>query len=394
MFARDRRHPSACGFFLSRLDDASRGRALRVLAVAKPFTFAQDPRGAELRRRLSGTSGLSEKGISYVIENQLETSATPPEIDALLAQTGRAPRCHVVLSANVCTAALRAIALAVATSPIVFVRPSSRDPVLAEMLVDALQKDREFVETHGGSIELCPLVSPAPFDELHLYGSDEAIEAITRDLPDGVIVRAHGTGFGVAVIAGEEDVDLAASQLREDIIAFDQRGCLSPRVVLVEGDGERAEAVAFRLDKELAEAERFFPRGPLDDATARDVALYGASMEAVGLFLSRPAYAIGVDPSPRALLLPPAVRVVHLAAARAEDASRLLAPWLEYVTTVGRTSRNQSALIRAVLSLVPKARRAELGFMQRPPLDGPVDLRTSRVVTPLVGALARRRLSS
>jgi hypothetical protein len=213
-------------------------------------------------------------------------------------------------------------------------------------------------------------------------------------LPEGVIVRAHGTGFGIAVIPKDTLVDVAAMQLREDVVAFDQRGCLSPRITLVEGDGDRAEAIAFVLDKELASAESSIPRGPIDEATARDLSLYGASMEAVGLFLSRPAYAIGVDPSPRALLLPPAARVVHLAAARAEDAARLLEPWLEYVTTVGIKPQDQSPLTEAVLSLLPNARRAELGSMQRPPLDGPVDLRTSRALTPLVGALSRRRLSS
>ena len=86
-----------------------------------------------------------------------------------------------------------------------------------------------------------------------------------------------------------------------------------------------------------------------------------------------PQHVVGLDPSPRALLLPPAARVVHVVPARVTDASRLLAPWSRLVTTAGEAGAG--ALLDAALALAPEARPATLGRMQRPPLDGPVDRR-------------------
>jgi hypothetical protein len=63
--------------------------------------------------------------------------------------------------------------------------------------------------------------------------------------------------------------------------------------------------------------------------------------------------------------------------ATAGDAARLLAPWRERVAALGGVERTSAAgaLALAVGSLLPDARRSALGRMQRPPLDGPVDLR-------------------
>jgi hypothetical protein len=51
----------------------------------------------------------------------------------------------------------------------------------------------------------------------------------------------------------------------------------------------------------------------------------------------------------------------------------LLGPWAPFLTIVGADADGD--LARAVRALAPRARKAPLGEMQRPPLDGPVDLR-------------------
>jgi hypothetical protein len=370
---------------LNAADASTRGRVERVIAAGRRIQDPKDPLGEEARARLSGTTGLSREGIDLALCRHLETQPTDAEIDALLARTGRAARCHVVLSANVCTAPLRAFALAVATSPRVHVRPSRRDPVVAELLARFLQEDELFRHTLEGTIELVDAITPAAGEELHVYGSDASIAAITRGLPPGVVVRGHGTGFGIAVVGFDVSLEGAGEAVASDVVPFDQRGCLSPRLVLVEGLSERAEALARELDESLERAAKRVPRGPLDAATAAEIALYGASMEAVGSFLARPSHAIGVDPFPRAFVLPPAARVVHVVAAQAEDVPRLLDPWVEFLTTVGAHPQHDGPLTRAVHARAPYARRSVLGSMQRPPLDGPVDLRPSRAPEPRAG---------
>jgi hypothetical protein len=51
----------------------------------------------------------------------------------------------------------------------------------------------------------------------------------------------------------------------------------------------------------------------------------------------------------------------------------LLGPWSRAITAIG--AAGAGPLVDAVLALLPGARRSPLGVMQRPPLDGPVDLR-------------------
>lgn len=369
-------------------DDAARDRVLRVLAAGRRVADEADPLGQTARRWLLETSGLSPEGIALVLAEHLETQPTEAEIDALVAATGEAPRCHVVLSANVPTGALRAMALGVATSREVFVRPSRRDPVLAELLVEALCADEAFSRAQGGSIVLVEQVAPAPGDELHVYGSDQTVRALEEASPAGVVIRGHGSGLGIAVVGASVDLGQAALALARDVVPFDQRGCLSPRMVLVEGDSERAEAFGEALAFALSEAGERVPRGPLDARTEGEISLYCASMEALGTFYVGTDCAVGVDPAPRALPLPPAARVVHVAAACSEDALRLLARWAALVTSVGVD--DDGALSRAVLSVVPWARRAQLGRMQRPPLDGPVDRRPQSGPRPRAAAASGR----
>jgi hypothetical protein len=141
---------------------------------------------------------------------------------------------------------------------------------------------------------------------------------------------------------------------------------------LVEGDAARAVAFGQALHEELLASP--IPRGELDAGARGELALYRASLESVGHFWEGPHHAVGVDPAPRALLLPPAARVVHIAPASAETAPGLIEPWARYLTAVG--ADDNSEVVGAIRACAPNARLSRLGAMQRPPLDGPVDRRS------------------
>jgi hypothetical protein len=356
-----------------------RRRIERLIELGRRLADASDPLGLEARARLAVTSGLSPEGIELALTRHLETHPTEAEIEALLgprevATEGAPSRCHIVIAANVCTSALRAIAVGLAAAPDVRVRPSSRDPALAEILVRELERDERF-RSAGGSIALAPDVAQAAAgDELHVYGSDQTIEALRAAAAPGLVVRGHGTGFGLAVVGEESDVRDAARALAADVIPFDQRGCLSPRIALVEGAPDRAAALWEALHEALGRAA--IPRGPLAEDTLAEIAMYRTSMEAIGAFREGPWHAVGLDPSPRALLLPPAARVVHVAAADAAGVAALLEPLSPFIAAIGASSE-RGALARAASSKAPGARLSRLGAMQTPPLDGPVDLRSN-----------------
>jgi hypothetical protein len=345
-------------------------RVREILAAARRVVDANDPLGREARRLLPAATGLSLAGVELGLARHVETDASPAELDRLVARAPDAPRVHVVLSANVFVGAVRALALAVASSPAVFVRPSSREAVMAPLLARAL------VESPAEArVEIREAIEPTPGDVVHVYGRRETIDLLRRQVPPSVRIVGHGPGFGIALVdAGVEPLDRTAERLSWDVVAFDQRGCLSPKAALVRGSQHDVEAFAASLAGELERRQGEIPRGSLSDDERRESALYRQTSLLVGQCHIGGSFAVGVDASPRALALPPSGRHVHVArVATADDALALLAPFRDALTCVGHGA--ETSLLSSIVAFARGARTLALGRMQSPPLDGPVDLR-------------------
>lgn len=336
---------------------AARVRAL--VGVAADLAARPDPR---LERRLVESTGLSPEGVRFGIERCLEREVRPDELARLLAAVRPAAAVAVVLSANVFTASLRALCLACAASPRVYVRPSRREPHFAAALVERLgAPDVTLVES---------LSDAAGASVVHAYGRDESLRAILRER--GLPLWAHGAGLGVAVVSREAPLEPAALALAEDLVAFDQRGCLSPRIALSIGEPARARDLAAALAAALASWETHVPAGALSAAEraerlrARDTALL------VGEVHECPAGALvavpELDGGAPLLLFPPGRNLSVVAVRDPSEAHARVASLGRAVVTLGASDLGMA---RAVAP--PWARVAELGRMQRPPLDGPVD---------------------
>ncbi len=351
-------------------------RVCAVLAAARRLADPGDPLGQQARARLPATSGLTAPGVELALRSHLETAARDEQLTALLATCGTATTCHVLLSANVCTAPLRALACAVATAPTVALRPSRRDPVVAELLVEALEQSPDF----AGQVRLVNSLSPTAGDELHLYGSNETLAAIIPTVPAGTQLRAHGTGLGIALLERSGSVTRAARQLTEDVIVFDGQGCLTPRFALVVGDAARAKGYALALAERLAERGRAIPRGPLDATDEADLTRYRTLCESLGRVLEGEHHTVGIDPEPTGLVLPPALRGIHVVPVSNQTVTPLLSPWAPLVTAIGLAG--EGSVSKRVVAQCPAARVSPLGMMQKPPLDGPVDLRTAVLTQP------------
>lgn len=345
---------------------AQLARVRRVLSANRRLADPTDALGAEARERLPEITHLSPRGVSLALEHHLEVVATDDDLAALVASVAEAPRVHVVLSANVFTASSRALALALASSPRVVVRPSRREPVFAELLLRALD------DIPGeGELVLAEGIAPEAGDHVHAYGRDATLRTIQSTLPAGVSLWGHGTGLGVAAV-GEGDVGAAAEAVAADVVAFDQRGCLSPRIALVAGGEDAAVEFGRSLAAALKRYLQDVPLGEVDAAERASLRSYVQTIAVVGRTFGEPGALVGVDLSPRALLIADAPRCVHVVhVRRAEDASALLAPIAAKVAALGGTG----SLADSLSVVVPLARRSALGAMQRPPLDGPVDRR-------------------
>jgi hypothetical protein len=308
------------------------------------------------------STGLSPEGVELALTRSLELEATDGELASLVTVAGDAPSVAVILSANVFVGALRAIALARAASQRVIVRPSRRDPAFARALVEA---------TRDPAITIDETFDVASLDEgeIHVYGRDETIAEVRGSAR--VPVRGHGAGMGVAWISGTADLAAAARELSSDVVLFDQRGCLSPRIALVCGD--RADAFAEALHEELERLDATIPRGvvPTDERAAGD--RYVATMTYACRALVGRTHAVGVAPPGAPIVLPPPYRHVHVASCESSAAAKkLLEPLSRSIVAVGSDD------VSGARALSPEhARISPLGRMQRPPLDGPVDLRPS-----------------
>jgi acyl-CoA reductase-like NAD-dependent aldehyde dehydrogenase len=323
-------------------------------------------RGALVAAIIEST-GLSAEGVELGLTKHVEVDATGEELAALVARAGDVSRVAVVLSANVFVGALRAIAIARAASDDVVVRPSRRDPAFARALID---EANALGDTHlriAADLD----IGSVEDGEIHVYGRDETIAEMRKQARPAVRLRGHGSGMGVAWISATANLEEAARGLASDVVVFDQRGCLSPRIALVLGNEARASALADALHAELERLGVSVPRGavPADERAA--VGRYVATMTYACRALVGSEHAIGIAPPGAPLVLPPPYRTVHVAACpSAAEATKLLAPLAKGVVTLGTDDAASARL------LAPSwARLAALGMMQRPPLDGPVDLR-------------------
>ncbi len=330
---------------------------------------------ARLAPEIARTTGLSPAGVELGFES-LERGATEEELRTLVARAGDAPHVHVILSANVFVAPLRALMVARAAAPRVTVRPSSRDPVLVRALVETV---RALGDT-AVAVDADREVSSVTDGEIHAYGRGETLAAIQAAAR--VRVRAHGPGLGLAVVVAAADVpgrasaaaraplEAAAERLASDVVPFDQRGCLSPRIALVEGPPTRAAAFAALLHERLRDWGDRVPRGLLSRDENAEAARWIDAVTFAGECWTGRDHAVALAPAEGPPSVPPSGRhVLIVGAATLPEAFARIAPISPFVVAVGADD------LARVAPFAPNARVLSLGRMQHPPLDGPVDLR-------------------
>ncbi|MGD0527163.1 MAG: acyl-CoA reductase, partial [Polyangiaceae bacterium] len=288
-------------------------------------------RRAALAPAIAAASGLSEQGVELGFAS-FERDATEGELRALVTAAGDADRVHVVLSANVFVAPLRAIAVARAAARHVTVRPSPRDPSLTRAILEesAAAGDDALVEVGERD------VSSITAGEVHVYGRDATIAAVRARVRPGVVVRGHGAGMGVAVVSPGADLVAAADALALDVVAFDQRGCLSPRVALVLGSPGRAESFAEALHAALRATGEGTPRGTLSVDERADARRWRDASAFAGRLWDATDHAVALAPGAAPVSVAPVGRHVTVVPAATKDAAiAAMAPMARFVVSVG-----------------------------------------------------------
>lgn len=358
----------------ARIDAALRARArrpLRDVAAALAAAAVQWRNDPDLAAELPAVARLSPQMIAAVIP--LAAEALDGEAMLALVErelgAGAADRpapagpglvAHV-LASNVPALALPAIALGCLAGAAVVVKSGRGDPLSAPAFRRALAAiDPDLAATvvttywPGGERPNEDVVL-ARADVVVVTGGDAAIAALAARVRGRLI--AHGPRLSVAAVT---DGDAVAENVALDIALHDQRGCLSPHAVYVDGD---ARAFAGRLAAALDALGARLPVGPAsieERAAARaardDDDWAGAEVR------TGPGGTVAYDPRP--MFRPTGgrrtVRVhPHVPLAKALPAGRI-----ECVGVAGRVET--AALVRLGV-----ARVCPVGRMQRPPLSWP-----------------------
>jgi len=263
-------------------------------------------------RKLALERSPVETGYSRpVLEKGLEgffRQFTPENFHALLAQElgeagrldgfaagalARGPEFLVHIAAgNLPNPALMSLTLGLLTRSAQFMKCASGASFLPRLFAHSIYHADpklgaclEIAEWRGGNHELENELF-AHADCLTVTGNDETLATIRARLPAKVRFLGYGQrvsfGFVTREVLREEEIQKVISDAADDVIAWDQNGCLSPHVFYVEERGAvESDKFAERLAVELAQRETTEPRGKISVEAAAAIASRRAIYETI-----------------------------------------------------------------------------------------------------------------
>ncbi len=186
-----------------------------------------------------------------------------------------APEFQVHISAgNIPNPALTSIAFGLLTRSAQFVKCASGSTFLprlfAHSIYEADQKLGACLEIagwRGGNLDLENALF-AEADCVTATGGDETLDKIRKQLPLKTKFLGHGHRVSFGFVAGEvlygSRGEIIVAAAADDVVVWNQLGCLSPHVIYVQAGGEISpEHFAQLLAEELEQREQTEPRGEL-----------------------------------------------------------------------------------------------------------------------------------
>lgn len=358
------------------------------LASAAALLSGNSNLGREARDLLPESTGLSHAMVDWALRTTLDTV----ERDSLLAlaraafddgEVGAEPLSllSLVLAGNVFTAPTRAVVVPLLLGVPIVVKTSTKETHFASLLRRALcAVDGTLGEAlqvvcfaRGERGQEQALVERA--EAVGIYGGDDAVSAIVALVARKIPVVPHGHGVSVGFVGAKHTASIeVASRLALDVAAYDQRGCLSPSVVYVEGDQRDAEGFAASLSAELESIEQTLPRGPLPDAIASAQVQWRGLAMVDGVLRRGTTHSVAVRPPGLPRWSPGYRNVAVVPVETLEGAIASMDTFSQHLKCVGV---DDASIPRIEAAL--RARRTwqayatPFGTMQTPALDAPQD---------------------
>lgn len=364
----------------------------RVLAWIEGALAALDdatsPVGREARTTIADRSGLSREGAAWALDTTLavmRAGATATALDTMRRTHGdyrvTPVRTHaLVLAANVFTACLRPMVWSLLARVPVVVKVATRDEGLADLFAVALAAiDPELgasvaVLWPEGKSEAMFEALASRVDLVSAHGGDHAIAKMRAATPATTELVGHGHGLGAVVVlrdALSSQVQTLAAAIARDVAAYDQRGCLSPQLVLVERGGELSarDLASLLATHGLARLARSMPRGALPiEVGAQQLQWRGLASSLHELF-EGDGYATSFEGESAARPTPGYRNVAVHAFGAAEEVGARLARYGAHLKVVAVAGDAERVVLPPPLS----PRVCAVGEMQRPPLLAATD---------------------
>ncbi len=188
-----------------------------------------------------------------------------------------------IAAGNLPNPALMSLTLGLLTRSAQFMKCASGAALLPRLFAHSIYDlDRklgaclELAEWRGGNVDL-ETVLFAEADCVTATGSDETLLAIRARLPAKTRFLGYGQrvsfGYVSREVLHEETVAEIISRAADDVVAWDQNGCLSPHVIYVEERGAvESDQFAALLAAELMRREATEPRGKISVAESAKIA--------------------------------------------------------------------------------------------------------------------------
>jgi hypothetical protein len=272
-------------------------RAQRIAALAAALR-ARGP--GEWSAWLALSTGLSSAGLAAAWDVTFAPYDAPALLE-LLRSEGLDPRAHGdafwpqriahVLAGNVLPPTFAVLVRGWLLGAAQWLRPAAREPLFAAALAAWV---KEFAPDlaptfavlwwpHGAETEDLVL---AKAEVVTAHGDDASVAALqarTAAVAPGARFCGYGDRWSVALLSREALTRANAAGVARDVALFDQQGCLSPSLVLVE-DCAAAHGWCADLARALADEEQRQPRGPRAAVARAGLRLWRESMR-LGLAL-------------------------------------------------------------------------------------------------------------
>ena len=339
---------------------------------------------------LPAATGFSPAMVRHALPTMLEPLHSPALAGLLAAEVGarRGPELILhILPGNLPGLAAIPAALSLAIGSAALLKAGRGDRVFPALFAASIAaRDAELGACVAacywpGGARACEDVALAAADLVVAAGDDATISDLAARTGKRFVGHGHRVSFAVVgreIIADAGAAQRAAAGLAADVAIWDQRGCLSPQLCAVEGDGEAACRFGALVAAALRPLAQRLPAARLSSAERLAVRRFRDAAEWRGFGDARPTLfaldgegdgTVVVESAPifRPSPLCRSLRVVSVA--DADELAAVLAPARAVLEGAGlATAPERWPALAARLMACGVHRVCALGEMQRPPL--------------------------